>query len=158
MCWEQTKLTEAFCFGKTCMELDIEKPIFKDFFFLLLLTLMVIISFFCLLFKIIFGAKVNPLGAADFIVRSLGLCTATLCSPAWRLQGSLKTPLPGLRYWSLYLRTQEQISLVFKLLELANTPLLPREFTNNGSFHCSLWPNLLLFFICKLVFIEYAIV
>lgn len=82
--------------------------------------------------------EVSPLRAADLIVGSPGLHTAVLSSSAWCLPGSLKTSLPGLRYWALYLRTQEQIALVLKLLELANAPLLPREFANNGSFHGSL--------------------
>lgn len=82
--------------------------------------------------------EVSPLRAADLIVRSPGLRTGVLSSSALRLPGSLKTSLPGLRYWALYLRTQEQIVLVLRLLELANAPLLPRKFSNNGSFHGSL--------------------
>lgn len=148
------------------MELDTEKSVFKDSF--PFLTYLNHHNFlFALYFNYFVVPQISSLWAPNLIVRIPGFCIAALSahlfSPGTQFFYdfcSLETFLPSLRYWSLYLRPQEQITLVFKLLELANGPLCLRNSLVMASFTIAsdLICCFFFFLIGKLVFTEYSVV
>lgn len=103
---KKLNLLKLFRLGKTFMDLDVEKSVFKDFFSL---------NNHDFSHSFIFhGAPNQPvLWATD--------PQAQIPSSA----PALATPLPGLRCCSLALGTQKQISLALTLLELAIAPSAP---------------------------------